>query len=314
MAESGGMYKEEKPVKDSKKAKGIDEDELTGSQKVGYALMGLLPAVLGYSVGGAEGGAIGAQAGLTGMSAMGKEQEAKRASLEKKRVSEKEAAELKLKQAAEARQEKRLDEEMNLKRQELHMKRGEDSFKRLPKENQEQIEGLAKKNASKASIATQIDATVSILDDPKVSEAIKVQEGRRLLKVLNSSEGADAVGAEEAKRLGGLLEYKLVNFFQPGSFIGRDVNMFADQSRQASQSIKSAMQTNQGMISQLKTGQSLVIPPTPQRPAAPLVNGGAAANAAEGPDPVVKAYSRMHGLSYEAAKQALIKQEYEPKE
>jgi hypothetical protein len=73
-----------------------------------------------------------------------------------------------------------------------------EQFKSLPVDSQEVIKELSKKNASKESIANQIDSMIQVADqasDPSQKLAIYRQMG----KVLNSTEGQDAVGSEEAK-------------------------------------------------------------------------------------------------------------------
>lgn len=125
------------------------------------------------------------------------------------------------------------------------------AFDRLPPENQKQIEQLATKSANKSSIKNQIDSALQILDNPEISEDQKITAGQGLLKVLNSSEGADAIGAEESKRLGGLLEYKVANFTQPGSFIGRDLGEFVNQVKLKSQELGQGVARNRSEMDTL---------------------------------------------------------------
>lgn len=127
----------------------------------------------------------------------------------------------------------------------------------LPLEDKLTVSGLSSKNANKIAISNQIDSVMSRWD--KLSNDQKVEQGRQLLKVLNSTEGADAIGAEEAKRLGGLLEFKMMNFTQPGSFIGRDVDEFAKQARETSEGIKGAVKKNRSIIEDLTGRKSTPI-------------------------------------------------------
>lgn len=122
-------------------------------------------------------------------------------------------------------------------------------FERLAPEDQEAIKDLGKKNANKTSIANQIDAVMGNWDS--LSEEQKIVQGRSLLKTLNSSEGADAIGTDEAKRLGGLLENKIFNLTEPGPMFGRDIEGFATQARDASKNMKSAVQRNRSEIDRL---------------------------------------------------------------
>ena len=114
---------------------------------------------------------------------------------------------------------------------------------RLPLEDKEVVKDLSKKNASKIAIANQIDAVMGRWDE--LPDDQKVAQGRQLLKVLNSTEGADAVGSEEAKRLGGKLEYAMGNFFNsnPTQF-GRDLPGFKEQGLGTSRAIRDAIASN----------------------------------------------------------------------
>lgn len=144
-----------------------------------------------------------------------------------------------------------------------------EAFEQLPPENQKQIETLATKSAGKEAIKNQIDSAVTLLDDPKVSDEQKIVAGRQLLKTLNSSEGQDAVGAEEVKRLGSLLEFQMGNFTQPGKFIGRDLQGFKDQVKLTSGALGQALARNRGGIDRLygrKSGPvpGIEVPPSAQ--------------------------------------------------
>lgn len=155
---------------------------------------------------------------------------------------------------------------------------GKASNNNLPPENQEQIKKLAERNAGKVGIATQIESTLQTLQDKNVTPDQKLMQARQLIKVLNSTEGQDAVGAEESKRLAGLLEYRMGNVLEPGKFWGRDMEGFMTQAALTARGLKSAVQTNQGIIAQLKSGQPLQvtvpsIESITQKPAAPVTGG-----------------------------------------
>lgn len=77
----------------------------------------------------------------------------------------------------------------------------------------------------------------------------KIAAGRQLLKTLNSTEGADAIGAEEANRLGSKLEYALGNFTNSNpTQWGRDLEGFKTQAMNTSKSIGDAIEANKGHI------------------------------------------------------------------
>lgn len=147
-------------------------------------------------------------------------------------------------------------EQINLQKKELGIKEllarqdaksNKSEFSNLPVENQEVIKDLSKKNASKIAIANQIDAFMEGWDD--LPEDQKVAQGRQMLKVLNSSEGADAIGSEEAKRLGSKLEFAMGNMFNsnPTQF-GRDLPGFKEQALGTSKSLRNAIAANEGEI------------------------------------------------------------------
>lgn len=115
-------------------------------------------------------------------------------------------------------------------------------------DQKEIIKGLSSKNANKMSIKNQIDAVMSGWD--ALSDDQKVTAGSQLLKTLNSTEGADAIGAEEAGRLGAKLEFALGNLFdksKPLQF-GRDLEGFKEQATNTSKAIEKAIQANQAQI------------------------------------------------------------------
>ena len=124
----------------------------------------------------------------------------------------------------------------------------------LPIEDRLVVSGLSQKNANKAAIVNQIDAVMGNWD--KLSDDQKFSQGGQLLKTLNSPEGADAVGAEEARRLGSKLEFAFGNFTNsnPTQF-GRDLEGFKTQAMGTSTSLKDAIKSNQGIVGNLSGRQ-----------------------------------------------------------
>lgn len=144
------------------------------------------------------------------------------------------------------------DREFGLRQAELGIKRQDVQNKGLAGENlpidkKKTVETLSTKNAGKIAIKNQIDSVMSTWDN--LPDDQKVAAGRQLLKTLNSTEGADAIGSEEAKRLGSKLEYAMGNLFNsnPVQF-GRDLEGFKTQALNTSQSIGQAVKSNQSMI------------------------------------------------------------------
>lgn len=138
--------------------------------------------------------------------------------------------------------------ELRLKEKELEAKKltGEN----LPIDKKDFVKTLATKNANKVAIKNQIDSVMGKWDS--LDDDQKVAVGRALLKTLNSAEGADAIGVEEAKRLGGKLEFAMGNFTNSNTTqFGRDLDGFKDQANNISQGIDGAVQSNQSQIDQI---------------------------------------------------------------
>lgn len=129
----------------------------------------------------------------------------------------------------------------------------------LPKDEEHVVTSLATKNAEKISIKNQLDQELSNLKNAwkTGNEDQAIAAGENMAKVLNSTEGKDAVGAEESKRLMGLLNYKVLNLTQPGSVFGRDVDAFIEQAAEKSNAIGKAVVENNKMIQRIKGGQGL---------------------------------------------------------
>lgn len=107
---------------------------------------------------------------------------------------------------------------------------------------------LETKNANKESIANAIDAVMGQWD--KYSDSEKLQQGRQLIKVLNSSEGQDAVGAEESKRLGAKLQFAMGNLTNDNPFqVGRDLKGFAQDANNTAKSLRAAAEANRKLVS-----------------------------------------------------------------
>lgn len=123
------------------------------------------------------------------------------------------------------------------------------------------VDTLATKNANKVSVANQLETSLKILEDPKVSETDKVREGESLLKVLNSPEGSDAVGKEEASRIGTLIQYQMGNFqglVDPTQkFIGRDIQGFASQIRTKAKSLRDSVKEANREIDKVQSGYGI---------------------------------------------------------
>jgi len=171
------------------------------------------------------------------------------------------------------------------------------AYDQLPKENQLEVEKLAGSSAGKKAIGNALKADLQLLDDPSLNDEQKLVHARSMIKTLNSQQGQDAVGAEEAKRLAALLEFNLVNFQQPGPKgiwpfgAGRaPISDFANQARNTVGSIEKTIDANNKEVDRL------------------YGRGGGMAAAPKGPDPAaVSAYAKRYGLD-EAHAEAILQQ------
>lgn len=116
---------------------------------------------------------------------------------------------------------------------------------------------IVQNNVGLANVKSAMDSALKVLQDPAVPEDQKVKTGQGLFKLLNSAEGADAVGAEEAKRIGSYLEYNIGNFTQPGAFIGRDLKGFTDQIDNYSKLLGERVIRNEQTADGLKQGKKI---------------------------------------------------------
>lgn len=153
-------------------------------------------------------------------------------------------------------------------------------FSRLPKENQVEIEKLASKTGDKRGISNQLKADLTKLEDPSLNDEQKLVYARQMIKTLNSQQGQDAVGAEEAKRLSSLLEYHWFNLTNPGPVVGRaPISDFTNQVRNTVEGIDKSVELNNKEIDRLYGRQS----------------GQVAAPVGPSPDQVT-AYARRYNL------------------
>lgn len=151
----------------------------------------------------------------------------------------------------------------------LKNKENELEMKNIPVEDREVVKSLAASNANKIDIANAIDANVEswkTMDDDQ-----KLQSMRQLIKTLNSTQGKDAVGAEESKRLAGKLEFAMGNFTNDNPIqFGRDLEGFAQDAVATSKNIKESLRRNNSEIARRKglpsNTQQAATPPLPKSP------------------------------------------------
>lgn len=124
---------------------------------------------------------------------------------------------------------------------------------------------ITEQNVGLSNVRNAMESALVKLEDPNLPDDEKIKVGQGLYKLLNSAEGSDAVGAEEAKRIGSYLEYNIMNFTQPGAIFGRDLKGFTSQIKNyrdiLGDRVKRNEQTSQGLkqgktFTQMMEGQS----------------------------------------------------------
>lgn len=92
------------------------------------------------------------------------------------------------------------------------------------------VNKIAMDVANKDTIAEAIGYEIGILEDDTIQDYVKLNSANSIAKVLNSAEGKDAVGVEEAKRLLGALDvFSVSRKLKGGTLIGPDMNSFIEQ-------------------------------------------------------------------------------------
>jgi hypothetical protein len=189
-----------------------------------------------------------------------------------------------------------------------------ETLKNLPPDQQIMVKSLASQNASRTGIANQMKAEFENFKNAK-TENDKIKAGEGMLKLLNSPLNPDAVGAEEASRIGGFLQYKKGNFFEPGSFIGRDLDLFENQVADKIGSIDAGINSNQAVIDKYLGRQPTAVAQPAGTPEAKGGPGQAIAAPTSGKqDEQVSSYAAEHGLDYQSAKAILVGRGYKPNE
>jgi hypothetical protein len=146
------------------------------------------------------------------------------------------------------------------------------------KVTQKQVEKIATDNAQLYKVSSAMKEALAQLNDPNRSEDEKIKAGQGLLKLLNSAEGSDAVGAEEAQRLGSFLEFQKFNLTNPGPVFGRDLPGFATQVKNYADLLDGRIRRGEEAARGLRSGRSLseLSAPVSQavgtRQAAPKIN------------------------------------------
>lgn len=138
----------------------------------------------------------------------------------------------------------------------------DEAFDKLPKDQQNVVNGLSTDVGKKIAATSLLDEQLAQFKAAHEAgdEAKAAIIGGNMVKLLNSDQGADAVGAEESKRLATDLEYQIANFFGKGETWGRNLPRFFETAAGKSNAMKASARANQQLIEQIYAGGGLKIP------------------------------------------------------
>lgn len=126
----------------------------------------------------------------------------------------------------------------------------------MPIDTKKTVIELAGKNASKMTIANQIDNDLKVLmaeKDPKQ----KFYFANNMLKTLNSLEGPDALTGDDSARLAGMLKFAYGNFGNDSPIqFGRDLEGFEKFVQQKSFGLRNSIKSNKAQIDELMGRQA----------------------------------------------------------
>ena len=115
--------------------------------------------------------------------------------------------------------------------------------------------------ANKQTISDAIGYEIGILEDPNINEYVRLNSARMIAKVLNSAEGKDAVGAEEAKRI--LQELELVSgkrALEGGPFFGPDIDSFVEKIKLKKGELDIRIKENMGRVNNIYNSYGIPLP------------------------------------------------------
>lgn len=135
---------------------------------------------------------------------------------------------------------------------EQKVKKAQLPFEALPPEKQAMVKGMGESIQKLSNYKNLLDAGLSQVMDASQSQQQRLQSARQLVKTLNTAAvgNSDAVGQEEAKRLGTYLEYQIGNFKEPGlPMFGRaPISEFGTQVQNKINELNKTNKMNQGLI------------------------------------------------------------------
>lgn len=143
--------------------------------------------------------------------------------------------------------------------------------------------------ANKQTISDAIGYEIGILENPSVDKYVALNSAKSIAKVLNSAEGKDAVGVEEAKRLLQELEFfSGRRFLEGGQLLGPDMESFVKKIKIKKGELDSRINEGKGRINSIYKQYGFDMPAStgavqPQSQTAPAPAAVAPAPAAPAP-------------------------------
>lgn len=163
----------------------------------------------------------------------------------------------------------------------------------MPLDQKKMVEKYATEIARMTSINSQVNELKKQVGDKNLSESDRLATAKEQLKLLNSTLGADAVGAEETKRMAAFLEY-------PPNWIkhsfGPDLDAFYRQLDRVNQRISGTINTQQREIDKIYGRPVKETPATAQEQKQPQ-NEGRRAD--------IEQWAKENGIDYDTAVKVL---------
>lgn len=134
----------------------------------------------------------------------------------------------------------------------------------LPLEAQLKIKPLVETQVKREKSMQDFDAALMQFDNAKPGDKVRIGQG--LLKLLNSPDNPDAVGKEEAERIGSELMLWSMNDPDTVVRLGRNLEGFRNRVQQKRNIIADAHKTAQAQVDQILGKPATAPPQTPSQP------------------------------------------------
>jgi hypothetical protein len=124
------------------------------------------------------------------------------------------------------------------------------AYNSLPEPQKIAVKELSTDASKKQGIANQIDGYLKQWNEAKTDTG-RTQIGQQMIKLLNSAQGQDAVGAEEARRLANELEPYTLKSPSGLPRLGQDLKAFKTRAEAVREALKNTVKTNQEQVQQI---------------------------------------------------------------